>query len=731
MEIRKIIALFIAMHVTVVCYSQARIQSRDVKRESGKVYLLSNGKKYEICEKVVLAKLKDGKRQVRDDIKVKETHCLGFLEIAVPDSITVEQYVKVLDETNDFEFVEFNTYAKPCMYANDSLYYAQWGLGHIHADAAWEITTGSPSVKVAIIDIERVQKSHPDLSYGSDTYSNLSVSEGYDCDTDLPSCHGTMVAGIIAAKTNNGTGIAGIAGGNHSEGSKLIPYCANNMLRISNAIYDAVYRGAKIINMSLDSPNSSMMEQAITSAYNNGVTIVCASGNSFNSSIVFPASHEHTIAVGAINSSHIRAPSSNYGNGLDLVAPGVDIISTAPADSGYYRMSSGTSYAAPHVSGVVALMLSVNPTLTPAQIREILHDSCTKLSDYTYDGNGWNSEVGYGLLNAENAVKGTVIYSMSGPSIICNSTSATYTIDNLPSSYSVSWSINNNNFTITPSGNQCYVIYSGSPAYSVANLTADIKWNEHVLKSISKRIIMHDPELFVQGYQPESYVPDGYCPEQYFTVSDDDLSLRSFNHQSMDTLFFAEDESLPIDFVEESVSGIISELGVPNIYGGNNVTLTSTRFDGMDISFSGTTSPEYYNRSGNSIVFRMPTNIDTYSVTVNGSSDSGCHDFSFRLNVIPPHGMTSNDPNIILSLSGTTLSITFEGDIYFAGHGQIGYCPWNVAIYEVPSAGTPVYSAAVPSNQTTINVNTSSWSPGYYLIRVTQNGNVYTKKIFY
>ena len=483
--------------------------------------------------------------------------------------------------------------------------------------------------------------------------------------------------------------------------------------------------------MSITAPVFDYINQAITYAYNHGVTIVCASGNNNNAYIKYPASHEHTIAVGAVNSSNIRASFSNYGDGLDLVAPGVDIISTAPADSCYYKMDSGTSFSAPHVSGVVALMLSVNPTLTPDQIRDILHNSCTKITGYTYDSNGWNSEVGYGLLNAENAIKGTVIYPMSGPSVICNSTSATYTIDNLPSSYSVSWSINNNNFTITPSGNQCYVIYSGLPAYSVANLTADIKWNGHILKSISKRIVMHDPELFVQGYQPEAYVPDGYCPERYFTISDDDLSLRSFNHQNMDSLFFADEESLPIEFVEESVSSIISELGVPNIYGGNNVTLTSTRFDSMNISFSGTTSPDYYNKSGNSIVFRMPTNIDTYSVTVNGSSDSGCHDFSFRLNVIPPHGMTSNDPNIILSLSGTTLSITFEGDIYFAGHGQIGYCPWNVAIYEVPSLGSPVYSAAVPSNQTTINVNTSSWSPGYYLIRVTQNGNVYTKKIFY
>ena len=93
--------------------------------------------------------------------------------------------------------------------------------------------------------------------------------------------------------------------------------------------------------------------------------------------------------------------------------------------------------------------------------------------------------------------------------------------------------------------------------------------------------------------------------------------------------------------------------------------------------------------------------------------------------------MTSNELDILLSLSGTTLSITFEGETYYAGNGQFGHYPWNVAIYEMPFLSTSVYSAAVPGNQRRINVNTSSWSTGYYLIRVTENNNVYTKKIFY
>jgi hypothetical protein len=152
METRKILALLLVMFAPLICYSQTRIQSRDVKRISGKAYLLSKGNQYEIREGVVLAKLKEGKKQVKDNIIVLKTHSFGMIEIAVPDSVAVEDYVKVLDKTDDFECVEFDTYVNPCMSANDTYYSDQWGPGHIHADAAWEITTESPSIKVAVID---------------------------------------------------------------------------------------------------------------------------------------------------------------------------------------------------------------------------------------------------------------------------------------------------------------------------------------------------------------------------------------------------------------------------------------------------------------------------------------------------------------------------------------------------------------------------------------------------
>jgi len=99
MNIKYFITLFIVMQVTL-CYSQSRGQSRDVKRISGKAYLLSNGNQYEIVEEVVFAKLKAGKKKVRDNIKVIKSHPWGMLEIAVPDSVTTEEYLETLENAN-------------------------------------------------------------------------------------------------------------------------------------------------------------------------------------------------------------------------------------------------------------------------------------------------------------------------------------------------------------------------------------------------------------------------------------------------------------------------------------------------------------------------------------------------------------------------------------------------------------------------------------------------------
>lgn len=498
MKTIKYIALFIAMQVTLLCYSQTRVQSRDVKRIAGKAYLLSKGDQYEIREKVVLAKLKAEKKQVRDGIKVIKSHSFGMLEIAVPDDVSVEEYIVSLENTGDFEIVEFDTYIKSCMSPNDTYYNNQWGPGHIHADAAWEITTGSPSVKIAVIEDSGFELYHPDLNNGSDTYSNISVSEGVDYvfpfDFTPTGNHGTLVAGIIGAKTNNGIGIAGIAGGNNCEGSKIIPYHAISGSQTISAIRDAVDKGAKVINMSYSATENFFYNLALAYAHENGVTLVCSSGKTGDSIIAYPASSEYTIAVGAIDSSNDLAVGSNYGNGLDLVAPGDGIKSTSLNNG--YDYDDGTSFAAPHVSGVVALMLSVNPSLTPDEIRTILHNTTLKIKygPNVYNTSGWSQYYGYGLVNACEAVFKAMNNTISGSSLICSSSSGTYTISNLPSCCTVTWDINNSDFNITTSGNQCTVTYTGSQEYGIANLIASISYN-NCSKQITKKIVAGTPPL--------------------------------------------------------------------------------------------------------------------------------------------------------------------------------------------------------------------------------------------
>ena len=515
MEIRKCVALFVAMIVTLLCYSQKQVQSRDVRRISGKAYLYSNGDQFEIREGVVIAKLKEGKKQVREGIKVIKSHSYGMLEIVVPDSIAIEKYVNVLEKTGDFEYVEFDTYIKSCMFTNDPYYLSgdQWGINQIFAHAAWEITTGSPSVKVAVIDSAGVELHHPDIDYGNDSYSNICVSDYINCNdpffglvttTDsIPTgSHGTMVAGIIAAKTNNGVGIAGIAGGNNCEGAKIIPCRAETSFQVAMAIDYAVEKGAKVINLSLSASQSSLFDTAITDAYNNGVTLVCATGNKGVSQIVYPASHNLTIAVGSTDNNN-WVSYSNYGTGLDLVAPGIGLYSTANATDGYYEDTQGTSAAAPHVSGVVALMLSVNPGLTPNNIKNILNKTAQKIkpNTYTYDSSGWNEYVGHGLVNACAAVVAAKHYSISGPTFICAGSTDTYSISGLPPIFGVLWSIDNNDFIINSPNNQCYVSYGGSQEYDVANLTADIYYYFNKVGSVTKKIVSGTPafDIIITG----------------------------------------------------------------------------------------------------------------------------------------------------------------------------------------------------------------------------------------
>ncbi|MEW5959707.1 MAG: S8 family serine peptidase, partial [Chloroflexota bacterium] len=214
--------------------------------------------------------------------------------------------------------------------------------------------------------------------------------------------HGSHVAGIAAASGNNGKGIAGV-----SWQAKIMPvkvldkWGHGDTYNLSQAIRYAADNGAQIINMSLGGGCGSGwpdVEDAVNYALSKGVLLVAASGNNGISSISCPAALNGVMAVGATTSDDQRAGYSNYGSGLDVVAPGSSIYSTYLG--GGYTTMTGTSMATPHVAGLAALLWSFVPSYTDSQVRDALQNTVDDLGTA-----GWDQYFGYGRINARRALE--------------------------------------------------------------------------------------------------------------------------------------------------------------------------------------------------------------------------------------------------------------------------------------------------------------------------------------
>jgi thermitase len=185
--------------------------------------------------------------------------------------------------------------------------------------------------------------------------------------------HGTMVCGIVAAVANNTIGVAGVAPNVSIMPLKVISEFGGSLVDINSAIRYAADYGAQVIGMSLGgalSKGSLAMAAAVDYAYQRGCVLVAAAGNNDSSELFYPAAYEHVIAVSAIDEADQKASFSNYGDYIDFCAPGVNVLSTWT--NGTYASGSGTSFAAPFVTGVVAVMLSKYPSLCNGNVTETL-----------------------------------------------------------------------------------------------------------------------------------------------------------------------------------------------------------------------------------------------------------------------------------------------------------------------------------------------------------------------
>ena len=290
---------------------------------------------------------------------------------------------------------------------NDPLYGpSQADLRLIGLPSAWQTTTGSASVTVAIID-SGTTTSHEDLA-GTTFISPYNTITGEPEAAD-DNGHGTHVTGTIAAQTNNGKGIAGIA-----PGVRIMPIKALDASG-SGFFYDflvgldyAVANGAKIVNASLGALLTAASviaaQPTIDAAYDAGVTIVASAGNAGDGSINYPCAFNHVICVGATDNGDGHATFSNANFYVDISAPGVAGTSTYPpfgcsGPPACYASMSGTSMAAPHVTGVAALVLSVWPASTPDQIEAALENSAVDLGMV-----GRDDLFGHGRVNAAAGV---------------------------------------------------------------------------------------------------------------------------------------------------------------------------------------------------------------------------------------------------------------------------------------------------------------------------------------
>ncbi|GAE30794.1 S8 family peptidase [Alkalihalobacillus hemicellulosilyticus] len=271
----------------------------------------------------------------------------------------------------------------------------QWNLNQIEVEQGWNFSNGE-QMKIAILDTG-VDPNHSDLKDKLiNGYNALDDSDDFN-DTHG---HGTHVAGIAAALTNNVTGIAGV-----SWDSYIIPIKVLNeegegsSYEVAKGIYWAVDHGANVINMSLgDYHSSDLLYDAIRYAYEQDVVLIAASGNDNVEDPMYPARYPEVLTVAAVNDKRNRAFFSNFGYHIDVTAPGEHIPSLFPND--HYVVMSGTSMAAPHVSGLAALLRSNNPELSNDDIYQIITNTSTDLGTKGYD-----PYYGYGEIDVNEALR--------------------------------------------------------------------------------------------------------------------------------------------------------------------------------------------------------------------------------------------------------------------------------------------------------------------------------------
>ncbi|GAA4710661.1 hypothetical protein GCM10023228_15490 [Brevibacillus fulvus] len=322
----------------------------------------------------------------------------GNAMIIKSNSKTTHELMKYFAEHPDSMYAEPNFLLLPnVIRPNDQLYERyQWNLPMIGMEQSWEISEGSKDVIVAIVDTG-LDLQHPEFQ--GKVVSGYNVIEDNNNPMD-DNGHGTHVAGIIAARTNNASGIAGM-----SWNSRLMPIKAigadgsGTAYDIAQGIIWAADHGADVINLSVGNYTpSAALQEACQYAFQKNVVLVAATGNDATDQPGYPAAYKEVLGVSAVDHNRRRADFSNFGSYVDVVAPGVDIASTYIYSD--YAALSGTSMACPHVAALASLIRSVKPNLKNSEVMDIIRRTSQDLGQP-----GRDDLYGYGLINVNAALE--------------------------------------------------------------------------------------------------------------------------------------------------------------------------------------------------------------------------------------------------------------------------------------------------------------------------------------
>lgn len=348
---------------------------------------------------------------------------------------TVDALITGIESLPFVDFAEKYPLCSEYHTPND-LHAQQWYLPMVNAQSGWDFTTGSSNVKIAIVD-NGVAMDHEDLN--ASIYVNNAEASGLplvdddlngfvddvngfdvsnqDADPRPPNGssnssswkHGTHVAGIAAASTNNAVGMAGLG-----YNCTIIPVkCASNSSdggtfnKAIDGVFYGIRSGADVINMSFGTPvNSAVFHNMIIQASAQNIVLVAAAGNDGISDPFYPAAYTEVISVGATDENDVKASFSNFGNTIGVMAPGVNMYSTLIEGNNTYGNINGTSMASPLVAGLAGLIQSHFPGLSAAETRSRIENGCDNISA---SNPGMNGQIGSGRINVFNSLSNVSI----------------------------------------------------------------------------------------------------------------------------------------------------------------------------------------------------------------------------------------------------------------------------------------------------------------------------------